>query len=164
MHIQTAGQGLQPRLLVLHARRRSSQQQATWLAYDKKHGIDTSNGAVAPPPVIPKAAQQRAASMAIDDLYDPFAGEKVPEQVNPTLGTALAATGRHRPPPRPRRPPRSTVSIPTKHGKAAKGQAQVKLAAASTMTGTLPAPASPRRSSGVQPHRRLLSGAGAGSR
>ena len=94
-------------------------QQASWLKYDKQHGIDTSNGPVAPPPVIPKAAQQRAASMAIDDLYAPFKGEKVPKQVNPgadasALGMAEAASTS---------PPPVVVSIPTKHGKAVKGKA-----------------------------------------
>ena len=59
-----------------------NKQNASWLAFDKKHGISTADGAVPPPPVIPKAAQQRAASMAIDDLYDPFKGKKVPKQVS----------------------------------------------------------------------------------
>ena len=85
-------------------------------AYDKKHGIDTSNGAVAPPPVIPKAAQQRAASMAIDDLYAirSRAREGAQVKVNPSasvdsLGTAQAASVTRRLP--------VVVSIPTKHGK-----------------------------------------------
>jgi hypothetical protein len=51
--------------------------------------------------------------MAIDDLYAPFAGKVVPKQVNPTLGTAQAASISQAP---------VVVSIPTK-GKAKKGQA-----------------------------------------
>ena len=90
-----------------------SKQQAAWLKYDAKHGIDTSNGPVAPPPVIPKAAQQRAASMAIDDLYGPLANQRIPKQVNPGLGTAQAASVAPAP---------SVVSIPTKHGKGSKGK------------------------------------------
>ncbi len=84
-------------------------QQKSWLAYDKKNGIDTTNGAVPPSPVIPKAAQQLAASMAINDLYAPFKGEKVPVQVNSSLGTAQAASSTAAP---------VVVSIPTKHAKA----------------------------------------------
>ena len=92
----------------------SSQQQAAWLKYDKAHGIDTSNGAVPPPVVLPKAAQQRAASAAIDDLYGPFAGKVVPKQVASNLGTAQAASVT----------PAPVVSIPTRHGKSAKAKAQ----------------------------------------
>jgi hypothetical protein len=88
-------------------------QQKSWLAFDKKNGISTADGAVPPPPVIPKKAQQLAASAAIDDLYAPFAGEKVPAQVNPSLGTAQAASSAAAPAP-------TVVSIPTKHGKATK--------------------------------------------
>ena len=83
-------------------------QQKAFLKYDAKNGIDTSNGAVAPPPVIPKAAQQRAASLAIDDLYAPFAHVKAPKQVNPGLGAAEAASIDG---------PPVVVSIPTRHGK-----------------------------------------------
>jgi hypothetical protein len=86
-------------------------QQKTWLAYDKANGISTADGAVPPAPVIPKKAQQLAASAAIDDLYAPFKGEKVPAQVNSSLGTAQAASSTSAP---------TVVSIPTKHGKATK--------------------------------------------
>ena len=89
-----------------------SKQQSAWLAYDKKNGIDTSNGAVAPPPKIPTTAQQRAADAAIVDLVGPFAGKKLPKQVNPGLGTAQAASATTSP---------TIVSIPTKNGKAKKG-------------------------------------------
>ena len=99
-----------------------NKQQSAWLAYDKKHGIDTSNGAVAPPPKIPTAAQQRAADAAIVDLVGPFAGKKVPKQVNPGLGTAQAASATTSP---------TIVSIPTKNGKAKKG---VKLTGVSMST------------------------------
>ena len=90
----------------------ANKQQEAWLKYDKQHGIDTSNGAVAPPPVIPKAAKQLAASMAINDLYGPFANQKVPKQVASSLGTAQAASDTPAP---------VVVSIPTKNGKAVKG-------------------------------------------
>jgi hypothetical protein len=101
-----------------------SKQQATWLAFDKKNNISTANGAVPPPPVIPKAAQQRAASMAISDLYDPFKGKTVPKQVNAAaIGTAQPASTDAVAP---------VVSIKTKNGKAVKpskaGPVTVKLA------------------------------------
>jgi hypothetical protein len=89
-------------------------QQARWLAFDKKNGIDTSNGPVAPPPVIPKEAQKRAVDMAIDDLVAPLANEPVPVQVSPSLGTLQAASDPDTPAP--------VVSIPTKHGKATKSK------------------------------------------
>jgi hypothetical protein len=101
-----------------------NKQQAKWLAYDKKNGIDTSNGAVAPPPVIPKKAQDLATSAAIDDLYGPFVGEKVPKQVNPSLGTAQAAS----------LTPAPVVSIPTKHGKASKSKSSVTSVTTSSPT------------------------------
>ena len=90
-----------------------NKQQTSFLAYDKKHGIDTTNGAVAPPPSIPNLAQQRANTMAINDLYAPFAGQVLPKQVNPTVGTAQAASIDQ---------PPVVVSIPTR-GRARKGQA-----------------------------------------
>jgi hypothetical protein len=101
-------------------------QQKTWLAYDKKNNIDTSNGAVPPPPVIPKAAQQLAASMALDDLYGPFTKEKAPKQVNPSLGTADAASSV---------PVPTVVSIPTKNGKA-KATSKVTLSSVNMATST----------------------------
>jgi hypothetical protein len=107
-----------------------NQQQKTWLAYDKKHGIDTSNGAVPPPPVIPKAAQQLANSMAIDDLYGPFTKEKVPKQVNPSLGTAQAASSAAAP---------VVVSVPKKNGKASAAKnvtlSSVNMATSTTSSG-----------------------------
>jgi hypothetical protein len=99
-------------------------QQKSWLAFDKKNGISTADGAVPPPPVIPKKAQQLAASAAIDDLYAPFAGEKVPIQVNPSLGTAQAASSMAA-------PATTVVSIPTKHGKATKATKATKISTAS---------------------------------
>jgi hypothetical protein len=116
-----------------------NKQQAAWLKYDIQHGIDTSNGPVAPPVVVPKAAHQLAASMAIDDLYAPFAGAKVPKQVNATVGNAEAASASP--------PPPVVVSIPTRHGKGPKGKAV-------TLTGvTLGTPRIPSTAS-------VLSGAG----
>lgn len=105
-----------------------NKQQDFWLAYDRKNGIDSSNGAVAPPPIVPKAAQQRAASMAIDDLYNPFKGERVPRQVNSTLGTARAASAS---------PPPVVVSIPTRHGRTQKGKT-VTLSSVSMGTPVVP--------------------------
>jgi hypothetical protein len=65
--------------------------------------------------VIPKAAQQRAASMAISDLVDPFKGKKVPKQVNAAaIGTAQPATADAVAPVAP------VVSIPTKNSKGVK--------------------------------------------
>ena len=106
-----------------------NKQQQTWLKYDKAHGIDTSNGPVAPPPVIPKAAQQRAASLAIDDLYGPFVGQKVPKQVNPNVGAAQVASSTSTP---------SVVAIPTKHGKAKKGAKITSSVTMSTPAATPP--------------------------
>ncbi len=91
-----------------------SQQEAAWLKYDKAHGIDTSNGAVPPPVFIPRVAQQRAASAAINDLYGPFAGKVLPKQVASNLGTAKD----------PSMTPAPVVSIPTKHGKTTKAKAK----------------------------------------
>ncbi len=65
-------------------------QQAAWARYDKAHGIDTTNGLVPPPPVIPNVAQQRATSAAINDLYHPFVGRRAPLQVGPSGSTAAA--------------------------------------------------------------------------
>ena len=101
------------------------EQQSRWLAYDKKNGIDTSGGAVAPSPVIPKAAKTRATDAAINDLVGPFVGQKVPKQVNATLGTTsissvdygtlgTASAASSTPAP-------TVVSIPTKNGKASNG-------------------------------------------
>ena len=93
-------------------------QQARWAKYDAAHGIDTTGGVVAPPTKVTAAAQRRATSAAIDDLYNPFAGKKVPVQVNPgatngTAGTGVTTASVHA---------ASTVkvSIPRKHGTAGK--------------------------------------------
>ncbi len=91
-----------------------NQQQAAFAKYDLQRGIDTTNGLVAPPPVIPRAAQQRAASAAINDLYNPFQGARAPAQVNPNASTVAAQSYN------PITAPTSVVSIPRKHGKAVK--------------------------------------------
>ncbi len=96
-----------------------NKQQAAWAKYDLAHGINTTNGVVAPPVKVPTLAQSRATSAAINDLYNPFAGKRVPIQINPgavngisggstvtTTSVAAAST---------------TVAIPRKHGKARKG-------------------------------------------
>ena len=101
-----------------------SRQAAKFARYDAANGIDTTNGVVSPPVRVPKLAEQRAASAAINDLYNPFAGKKVPVEVNPgatnaqgstsvttasvkTISAASVGT-----------PTPVTVSIPTKHSKA----------------------------------------------
>ncbi len=96
-----------------------NKQQAAWAKYDLAHGIDTTNGVVAPPVKVPTLAQQRAASAAINDLYNPFAGKKVPVQVNPGAvngqsgGSGVTTAGVKAAP--------AAVAIPRKHGKARKG-------------------------------------------
>jgi len=106
-----------------------NRQQANWAKYDLAHGIDTTNGVVAPPVKVPTLAQQRATSAAINDLYNPFAGKKVPVQVNPGAvngqsgGSAVTATAFT--------PTASAVAIPRKHGKAGKAVKLVRAATAS---------------------------------
>jgi len=70
--------------------------------------------------------------MAINDLYGPFAHSKLPRQVNASassLGVAQAASSSL--------PPPVVVSIPTKHGKAHKGQ-PVTLSSVSMGTPVVP--------------------------
>ena len=100
-------------------------QQARWAKYDAANGIDTSNGIVAPPVKVPAASIQRANSAAINDLYNPFAGVKRPVQVNPGAVNGLSGSGVVA-----ASSVSTTVSIPTKHGKAtSKGK---RVAASST--------------------------------
>ena len=88
-------------------------QQARFARYDLANGIDTTNGVVAPPVRIPAASIQRANSAAINDLYNPFAGVKRPVQVNPGATNGMSGTGVVA-----ASTISTTVSIPTKHGKA----------------------------------------------
>ena len=88
-------------------------QQARFARYDLANGIDTSNGVVAPPVKVPAASIQRANSVAINDLYNPFAGVKRPVQVNPGATNGMSGTGVVA-----ASTISTTVSIPTKHGKA----------------------------------------------
>jgi hypothetical protein len=89
-----------------------NKQQASFAAYDAKHGISTANGVVPPPLAIPKAALARAASGAVPDLVNPFAGEKAPVQVNPSAAALATAT-----PASTNTPTTNTVKIKTKKGK-----------------------------------------------
>ena len=101
-------------------------QQARWAKYDAANGIDTTGGVVAPPVRVPAQAQQRATSAAIDDLYNPFAGKKVPVQVNPGAMNGVAGVGVTSAEIKAKA---TTVSIPRKHGKAGKA---AKTSAATT--------------------------------
>ena len=105
-------------------------QQARWARYDAVNGIDTTNGIVAPPVRVPAASLQRANSAAINDLYNPFAGVQTPVQVNPGATNGLSGTGVVA-----ASTLSTTVSIPTKHGKAInrnRGTVRAALAAADT--------------------------------
>ncbi len=91
-------------------------QQARFAKYDLAHGIDTTSGVVAPPVRVPTLAQRRASTAAINDLYNPFAGKKVPVVINPgavngQAGTGVVASAVSA-------APAPTVAIPRKHGKA----------------------------------------------
>ncbi len=103
-------------------------QQARFTRYDAAHGIDTSNGPVAPPTRVPSAAQQLATSAAINDLYNPFAGKKVPTQINPSATSANAGTGVTTASVVPTSSAIPTVSIPKKHGKVTGKAAKVAAA------------------------------------
>ena len=107
-----------------------NRQQANWAKYDVAHGIDTSNGVVAPPVKVPTLAQHRATSAAINDLYNPFAGKRGPVQVNPGAvngqsGGSAVTTTAFTP------TAAAAVAIPKKHGKAGK---TVRLVPASTVS------------------------------
>jgi len=113
-----------------------NKQQADYARYDQKNNISvTSGNFVAPSPTVPKAAMQRAASMAINDLYDPFRGQTVPRPVNTGgVGAVQAASTSGG--------SASAVSIQTRHGnavKAAKAKAiRVHMNAGSRATSRVP--------------------------
>jgi len=108
-----------------------NQQQAGWARYDKAHGIDTTNGLVAPPVAIPRAAQQRATSAAINDLYHPFVGVKAPRQVGAVATTPVVAASFD-----PVSAPTSTVKIHTRAARHGKGKAAPKVTTSSASNAT----------------------------
>ena len=126
-----------------------NKQQTAWARYDRAHGIDTSAGLVPPPVAIPKSAHVRATSAAIDDLYNPFKGQRVPRQASPG-GASPASTASYD----PVSAPTKTVKIHTKA--AAKGH---KVKGAPHMTASAASHSAPTVSiAGVS---NMMNGAGA---